>query len=232
MTKINFLIILVLSLTACSWNDKQSSLDQNSPHGLKAKHTGKWRCQSGGKSQWLCNDLSKPGSPTLATKAEQEAAAEEKEVSLDDTALAISESNKPRRFEPNTSTPAPVALTEPTPTVASTRPTTTAPTTDNPAVKNDPTPVTLTDSPNSYVAVQIMAAKKAGTIESFKQRHPQIDFIDIETMINDEPWQVLLLGVYANVSEAEQAVEAAGLSLNKVWIRSVGQIKRSLTKQP
>lgn len=231
MTKFNFLIILALSLSACTWNDKQFSLDQNSPHGLKSKQTGKWRCQSGENKQWLCDDLSKPGSPILATKAEQKAATEEHEPNLDDSALASSAPKHRHHLEPNMPQPASVPTAEATPTATNTRATAT-PTTGSPTVKNTPSHITIANAPNSYVTVQIMAAKKAGTIESVKQRHPQIAFIDIETMINDEPWQVLLLGVYPNVGEAEQAVEAMGFSLNDVWIRSVGQIKRSLTNQP
>lgn len=79
-------------------------------------------------------------------------------------------------------------------------------------------------SPNAFV-VQVVASSTMKQLTDFARKHQLSDEWIAETTVNGKIWHVLLLGVYADRAEAEQALQTVKDLDTRPWIRTVGSLQ-------
>lgn len=101
-----------------------------------------------------------------------------------------------------------------------------------PPADNPPSQAATTlDYPDHYVVVQLLAARQASTLAQFHSRHPELPVQQLTLIRQGKPLYVLILGVYADQQEAQNAVNAISPALaNTPWLRPLGPLKRRLLK--
>ena len=85
------------------------------------------------------------------------------------------------------------------------------------------------DLPDNHFAVQLIAAQHIETITHYLQNYPQQQTIQLRSVVNDEQWHILLLGVYPSYKAASFAVNAMSTRPpTPPWIRPIGPLKQSV----
>jgi DamX protein len=79
-------------------------------------------------------------------------------------------------------------------------------------------------SPNAFV-VQVVASSTMKQLSDFANKHQLSAEWVAETTVNGKVWHVLLLGVYADRAEAEQALQTVKDLDTRPWIRTVGSLQ-------
>lgn len=79
-------------------------------------------------------------------------------------------------------------------------------------------------SPNAFV-VQVVASSTMKQLSDFASKHQLSDEWVAETTVNGKVWHVLLLGVYDDRAEAEQALQTVKDLDTGPWIRTVGSLQ-------
>lgn len=79
-------------------------------------------------------------------------------------------------------------------------------------------------SPNAFV-VQVVASSTMKQLTDFARKHQLSDEWVAETSVNGKTWHVLLLGVYPDRAEAEQALQTVKDLDTRPWIRTVGSLQ-------
>jgi septal ring-binding cell division protein DamX len=83
--------------------------------------------------------------------------------------------------------------------------------------------------PDNHFAVQLIAAKNRQGIATYRQSHPDQQTIELQTVVNQDPWYILLLGIYPSQEAAKSAIKAMSPAPSAdPWIRSMGPLKQSI----
>ena len=88
----------------------------------------------------------------------------------------------------------------------------------------------LAEQPAGMFAVQVVASSSMDQLNAFANQHQLSDEWVAETMVDGRVWFVLMSGVYATKSEAEQALEGLQMLETQPWIRTVGSIQSSMSQ--
>ncbi len=88
-------------------------------------------------------------------------------------------------------------------------------------------PVTgsLAQQPANYFAVQVVASSTMKQATDFAQANNISEQWIAETSVNGKTWYVLMLGVYPNRAEADQALASVKDLNTQPWVRTVGSIQ-------
>ncbi|XOV82249.1 MAG: SPOR domain-containing protein [bacterium] len=207
--KYPLLVITLAVLAACSNNPTSDSVDQATNIALAQERA--WFCQMNELgTDWVCVQdaelVRNPKPDRLPARETTESAASAESEALTQSA-DIAE---------------PVASAEP------------AATSDVPlhiALSYRPAePVALLDLPASYYAVQLVAVSSKEDLEYFAERHQIRGMSAARTLSQGQLFYVLLLGVYENYDDAEQAINSLGPPFDEArpWIRPVGSLQRDI----
>lgn len=209
--RIPLAIVLLLS-SACSNNVNKVDLPESSTqHAASAPANQQWFCQGARSGQWQCADLASIERP-LRNQTDNE------------NSTPVAAAPVTRKIEADTAT---TQITTPVMPVASTDSNPpTLPTPEQPSNANRPA---FIDYPPHYVAVQLIAAHNAATLSLYQQQRPLLQTQQISVMRDQQQWYILLLGVYASVAEARQAINAVEDSLDESpWIRPISSLQNHL----
>ena len=84
----------------------------------------------------------------------------------------------------------------------------------------------ISETPADYFAVQVVASSTIENLNAFATKYSLSNELTAQVTVNNKTWNVLLLGTYATLEQAKEAL--AGIQ-DKVdtspWIRSVGSLQ-------
>jgi len=86
-------------------------------------------------------------------------------------------------------------------------------------------PGNLAAQPADAFVVQVVASSTTKQLTDFARKHQLSDEWVAETTVNGKVWHVLLLGVYADRADAEQALQTVRDLDTRPWIRTVGSLQ-------
>jgi septal ring-binding cell division protein DamX len=75
--------------------------------------------------------------------------------------------------------------------------------------------------------VQIIGLTKPDAIKKIIAQHPDLDLIYYRSLLNDKPWQVIVLAGFSDYADANSQRRnlPESLAINKPWIKSVAKVK-------
>jgi len=88
----------------------------------------------------------------------------------------------------------------------------------------------LAEQPASMFAVQVVASSSMDQLTAFANANQLSDEWVAETTVDGKVWFVLMSGVYATKSEAEQALEGLQGLETQPWIRTVGSVQSAMSR--
>ena len=88
----------------------------------------------------------------------------------------------------------------------------------------------LAEQPAGMFAVQVVASSSMEQLTAFANANQLSDEWVAETIVDGKVWFVLMSGVYATKSEAEQALEGLQGLETQPWIRSVGSVQSAMSQ--
>jgi len=88
----------------------------------------------------------------------------------------------------------------------------------------------LAEQPAGMFAVQVVASSSMDQLTAFANANQLSDEWVAETIVDGKVWFVLISGVYATKSEAEQALEGLQGLETQPWIRTVGSVQSAMSQ--
>ena len=200
VNKLTITAAILLLLSACMSSPKGTApLSQGSLQAQQAMSKAHWRCDGDTDKRWHCRDESNPISKVFSSDE-----LTQPPVELIATTAAPIIPSEPAEVAPksvDTVDPQSMAVTA----------------------------VNLDEVPDNHFAVQLIAAKNRQGIATYRQSHPDQQTIELQTVVNQDPWYILLLGIYPSQEAAKSAIKAMSPAPSAdPWIRSVGPLKQSI----
>ncbi len=93
-----------------------------------------------------------------------------------------------------------------------------------------PAEQSLLDADDSFYVVQIAGLSNPEAVTNLLQENASLNLLAYRSLLNGKPWQIVVMGVFENYSEANSQRESlpASLAVNKPWIKSVAKVKEEL----
>lgn len=88
----------------------------------------------------------------------------------------------------------------------------------------------LASQPADYFVVQVVASSTMQGATDYAKKNQISDQWIAETTVGGKVWYVLMLGVYPNKFEADQALAAVQGMDTQPWVRSVGSVQSVMSK--
>ncbi|NOX51522.1 MAG: hypothetical protein GXP16_13470 [Gammaproteobacteria bacterium] len=91
-------------------------------------------------------------------------------------------------------------------------------------------PVSILDLPQNYYAVQLVALSSKEALEEYAKKNKIRGMSAARVATGEKIFYILLLGIYENRSNAEQAIDSLTAPFNTLgsWIRSVGSLQKAM----
>lgn len=91
-------------------------------------------------------------------------------------------------------------------------------------------PVSILDLPPNYYAVQLVALSSKEALEAYAKKNNIRGMSAARVATGEKIFYILLLGIYENRSNAEQAIDSLTAPFNTLgsWIRSVGSLQKAM----